>query len=58
MAEVAPPQDLGAKATAMCDHMLGVAEVALPILTPQQRSIAAQKLREHAESFDDLHGLP
>jgi Spy/CpxP family protein refolding chaperone len=58
MAEVAPPQDLAAKATAMCDHMLGVAEVALPVLTPQQRTIAAQKLREHADSLEELHGLP
>jgi Spy/CpxP family protein refolding chaperone len=58
MAEVAPQQDLSQKAHAMSEHMLGVAEVALPILTPQQRTIAAQKLREHADGADEGPGLP
>jgi Spy/CpxP family protein refolding chaperone len=58
MDEVAPPKDLGAKAQKMCDRFLGMAEVALPVLTPQQRAIAAQKLRDRAEAMDDLAGMP
>jgi Spy/CpxP family protein refolding chaperone len=53
MDEVVPPKDLGAKAQKMSDHLLGMAEIALPILTPQQRAIAAQKVRDHAESMDE-----
>jgi Spy/CpxP family protein refolding chaperone len=57
MDEVSPPKDVAAKAKAMSDHVLGLAEVALPILTPQQRAIAAQKLREHAASGDENMGF-
>jgi Spy/CpxP family protein refolding chaperone len=42
------PEDAHARATAMADHFLGVAEAVLPILTPAQRSVAAAKLRERA----------
>jgi hypothetical protein len=34
----------------MTNHLLGVAEAALPMLTPQQRVLAAQRVREHAAS--------
>jgi len=52
MNEVAPPRDLQAQVTKMADHMLGLVEAALPVLTPQQRVIAAQKLVEHADSIE------
>jgi Spy/CpxP family protein refolding chaperone len=59
MDEVAPPQDVAQRARGMSDHLLGIAEIALPILTPEQRAIAAQKLRARAESQDeDGPGLP
>jgi Spy/CpxP family protein refolding chaperone len=57
MDEVSPPKDVAAKAKAMSDHVLGLAETALPVLTPQQRAIAAQKIRERAASGDEGMGL-
>lgn len=58
MDEVSPPKDVAAHAQHMADHMLGLAEVALPILTPQQRALAAQKLRDRADSVDaELPGV-
>ncbi len=44
--EVAPPVD--AKANEMTDHVLGFIEQVLPILTPEQRGLAATKVRAHA----------
>jgi Spy/CpxP family protein refolding chaperone len=58
MDEVAPRADLGTKAQKMSDRFLGMAEAALPVLTPQQRALAAQKLRDRAESMDDAEALP
>ena len=52
MDEVAPARDVSQKAQKMSDHILGLAEAALPVLTPQQRAIAAQKLRDRAESLE------
>jgi LTXXQ motif family protein len=52
MNEVAPPRDVQAQVAKMADHMLGFVEAALPVLTPQQRVIAAQKLVEHADSIE------
>lgn len=46
--DVAPPLDLRALTTTMSDRFLTVAERALPILTPDQRTVAAKKLREDA----------
>jgi Spy/CpxP family protein refolding chaperone len=46
--EVAPAKDLGQLAASKIDHFLGMVETLLPILTPEQRGIAAQKLRAHA----------
>lgn len=57
MDEVSPPKDVAAKAKAMSDHVLGLAETALPVLTPQQRAIAAQKIRERAAAGDEGMGL-
>lgn len=57
--EVAPAMDLAAKAQKMTDRILGVAQAALPVLTSQQRAIAAQKLRDKAEAIEDLGpGMP
>jgi Spy/CpxP family protein refolding chaperone len=48
VSELAPGSaDPRAHASEMGEHMLGVVETVLPILTPEQRTIAAQKLREH-----------
>jgi Spy/CpxP family protein refolding chaperone len=59
MDEVSPAMDVAAKAQKMSDHMLGVAQVALPVLTAQQRAIAAQKLRDRAEALEDVApGMP
>ena len=59
MDEVAPAIDVAAKAQKMSEHMLGVAEAALPVLTPGQRAIAAQKLRDKAEALEDVApGMP
>jgi Spy/CpxP family protein refolding chaperone len=59
MDEVAPPQDLAAKAQKGSERILGMVEVVLPVLTPQQRAIAAQKLRDRAESLDEVApGMP
>lgn len=56
MDEVAPQRDVHQDATKMSDHILGMVEIVLPILTPEQRTIAAQKLREHAQKMaDDDH---
>ena len=54
MSEVAPPRDLSKVVSKMSDRFLGLAEVALPILTPEQRSIAAQKIRERADSMLEI----
>jgi Spy/CpxP family protein refolding chaperone len=52
MDEVAPAADIREHAAKMADHVLGTAEAALPVLTPEQRALAAQKLREHADRPD------
>jgi hypothetical protein len=59
MDEVAPARDAGAKARALAEHFLGMAEAAVPVLTPQQRALAAQKLRARADSMDEVApGMP
>jgi Spy/CpxP family protein refolding chaperone len=50
--QVQPAKDVGQMVGHMTDHFIGLAEAAVPILTPAQRTIAAQKLREHAASAD------
>jgi Spy/CpxP family protein refolding chaperone len=50
--EVAPAQEVGQQAARSSDWFLGMAEAALPILTPEQRAIAAQKLRARAEQAE------
>jgi Spy/CpxP family protein refolding chaperone len=50
--QVAPAKDVGQMVGKMSDHLLSVAEVALPILTPAQRTQVAQKLRERAASVE------
>jgi Spy/CpxP family protein refolding chaperone len=51
--EIAPAQDPAKRAARMSDRMFGLVETVLPILTPEQRAMAAQKIRERAESLDD-----
>jgi Spy/CpxP family protein refolding chaperone len=46
--EIAPPIDLPNAVAQKSGHFLTAAEVALPILTPAQRAVAAQKLRDRA----------
>ena len=51
--------DVARKAQKTTERMLSVAEAALPVLTPQQRTLAAQKLRDRAESMDEVApGMP
>lgn len=52
-----PAEDIHAHASAMADHFTKVAAAVLPILTPEQRTLAAQKLREKAASGEDLHPM-
>jgi Spy/CpxP family protein refolding chaperone len=48
MAELAPPGAAEGRVHAIEERLLGMAEVAVPILTPEQRTLAAQKLRARA----------
>jgi Spy/CpxP family protein refolding chaperone len=52
MDEVSPAKDVAGRAQRMTARMLGIAEAALPVLTPQQRTLAAQKLRDRAETLE------
>jgi len=52
MDEVAPAKDVAGRAQRMTSRILGIAEAALPVLTPQQRALAAQKLKDKAESLE------
>jgi Spy/CpxP family protein refolding chaperone len=54
MDEVSPKKDVKESAAKMSGHLLGMIETVLPILTPEQRQIAGQKIRAHATS-DDAH---
>jgi hypothetical protein len=54
MDEVAPPHDVSKIAARMSDHMLGLAETVLPLLTPDQRALAAQKIREKADAPNEM----
>jgi hypothetical protein len=53
MDQAAPAQDHHEMANGMAGHMLGMLETALPVLTADQRNIAANKVREHATKFDE-----
>ncbi len=53
MDQVAPPQDHKEMANGFAGHMLGMLETSLPVLTPQQRTIAATKLRERANQLEE-----
>lgn len=52
--EVIPPKDISKQVAHMSDRFLGVAETVLPILTPDQRNVAAQKLRDRAETLGEM----
>jgi Spy/CpxP family protein refolding chaperone len=53
MDEVAPQKDVAQKVAKFSEHLLGMAEAAVPVLTPEQRAIAAQKICEHADAMDE-----
>jgi Spy/CpxP family protein refolding chaperone len=55
--ELAPRRDAARGAGDMADRFLSVAARVLPVLTPDQRALAAQKLRERADA-PDLEHLP
>jgi hypothetical protein len=52
--EVVPAKDISKQVAHMSDRFLGIAETVLPILTPDQRKIAAAKLRERAETLGEM----
>jgi Spy/CpxP family protein refolding chaperone len=49
-----PPEKLRERASAGTTRMLGVAEKVLPILTPEQRKLAAEKLRTMANAGAEM----
>jgi len=54
MDEVAPPKDLSDVASKLSEHVLGLAETVLPLLTPEQRTLAASKIREKVNAGASL----
>lgn len=52
--EIAPTTDARVMAKEISTKMLNVAELVLPALTPEQRTIAAAKIRARAASSDDF----
>jgi Spy/CpxP family protein refolding chaperone len=55
MDEVAPKVDTKQAAAKMSGRMLGMLETVLPILTPEQRKIAADKVRAHTAADGSEH---
>ncbi len=53
MDEVAPPVDAKQMANEFADHAIDFVQTVLPELTPAQRTIAAQKLRERASHLEE-----
>jgi Spy/CpxP family protein refolding chaperone len=58
---LAPPMapadaDLHARASEHADHLVAVITQVLPLLTPEQRSLAAAKIRAHADSLEAVGG--
>ena len=49
-----PPETLRARAAIGSSRFIGLAEKVLPILTPDQRKIAAEKLRAMANAGVDV----
>jgi hypothetical protein len=52
--EVAPPADIGKRVTRTSERLFSMVETALSVLTPEQRALAAQKLRERADGMEDI----
>jgi Spy/CpxP family protein refolding chaperone len=50
--QVVPPRDVGKGAAMMTDRFVTIAGQVLPILTPEQRTIAAARLRERASAVE------
>jgi Spy/CpxP family protein refolding chaperone len=53
MAPAPAAVDTRARANKMADGFLSIATQVLPLLTPQQRTLAAAKIREHAAAGDE-----
>jgi Spy/CpxP family protein refolding chaperone len=52
--EVMPAKDVTKEVAHMSDRFLGIAEAVLPILTAEQRSLAAKKVRDRADTFGEV----
>jgi len=52
--EVLPAKDVSKQVAHMTDRFLGIVEAILPILTPDQRTMAAQKIRDKADTFGEI----
>jgi Spy/CpxP family protein refolding chaperone len=52
--EVLPAKDVSKQVAHMSNRFLGLAEAVLPILTPEQRALAAQKIRDKADTFGEV----
>ncbi len=50
--------DAHTQANAMADHVVGMAQAVLPILTPEQRTLAAGKLLERAAAATEVEEAP
>ncbi len=50
--QIAPAMDVQAKTTEMSGRFIDIAQRVLPILTPEQRAVAAQKIHSHATAAD------
>lgn len=56
MDQVAPAEDVRTRTAQMTGHVIDVAQKVLPILTPEQRAIAAQKLETRASEAREDEG--
>jgi Spy/CpxP family protein refolding chaperone len=52
--EIAPASDLRARSTEMADRIIGLVEAALPVLTPEQRALAAAKIRSRGSEMPEM----
>jgi hypothetical protein len=53
MAPAPPAQDMHPRANKMADSFAAIATQVLPLLTPEQRTLAAAKIREHAQANEE-----
>ncbi len=53
MAELMPKKDMNERAQKWSGHMIDMVSAALPVLTPEQRTLAAAKIRERANGQEE-----